>query len=108
MNIRIITMLLVAVACMTASAQTKPRWVQKGVKAMNNERSNKSYVFHTFATYGIDINKLENERFKPLMEYVSKEYGTDIDGMKLDSLSSDSYRKLRDSFLPSDCIDLLL
>ena len=83
-------MLLVAAACMMVSAQTKPLWVQKGVKAMNNERSNKSYGFHTFATFGADINQLEVERFKPLMENVSKVYGTDIDGIKLDSLCSDS------------------
>ena len=104
MNIRIITLLLVAMACMTVSAQPKPRWVQKGVKAMNNERSNKSYDFHTFATSGVDINELETERFKPLMEYVSKEYGTDIDRMKLDSLSSDgcSRTTYRLSFLSQD------
>ena len=104
MNIRIITMLLVAATCMTVSAQPKPHWVQKGVKAMNNECSNKSYGFHTFATFGADINQLEAERFKPLMEYVSKEYGTDMDGMKLDSLSSDSCSRTtyRLSFLSQD------
>ena len=104
MNIKIITMLLVAAACMTVSAQTKPRWVQKGVKAMNNERSNKSYGFHTFATFGTDINRLETERFKPLMECVSKEYGTDIAGMKLDSLCSNSCSRTtyRLTFLSQD------
>ena len=104
MSIRIITMLLVAVACMTASAQTKPRWVQKRVKAMNNERSNNSYGFYTFATFGADINQLETERFKPLMEYVSKEYGTDIGGIKFDSLGSDSCSRTtyRLSFLTQD------
>ena len=104
MNIRIIAMLLIAVACMTASAQTKPRWVQKGVKAMNNERSNKSYGFHAFATFGADINQPEIERFKPLMEYVSKEYGIAIDGMKLDSLGSDDCSRItyRLSFLSQD------
>ena len=104
MNIRIITMLLVAVAYMTASAQTRPRWVQKGVKAMNNECSNKSYGFHRFTTFGEDINELEAERFKPLMKYVSKEYRTDIDRMKLDSLSSDSCSRTtyRLSFLSQD------
>ena len=104
MNIKIITMLLVAAAYMTVSAQTKPRWVQKGVKAMNNERSSKSYGFHTFATFSVDINQLETERFKPLMEYVSKEYRTDIDGIKLDSLSSDSCSRTtyRLTFLSQD------
>lgn len=97
-------MLLVAATCMTASAQPKPRWVQKGIKAMNNARSNKSYGFHKFYSYGTDLNELEYERLKPLMEYVSKEYGTDIDGMKLDSLSSDSCSRTtyRLSFLSQD------
>lgn len=87
-----------------ADAQPKPHWVQKGVKSMNNECSNKSYGFHTFATFGADINQLETERFKPLMEYVSKEYGIDIGGMKLDSLNSDgcSRTTYRLSFLSQD------
>ena len=104
MNIRIIAMLLIAAACMTVSAQTKPLWVQKGVKTMNNERSYKSYDFHMFTTYGADTSLLESERFKLLMEYVSKEYGTDIDGIKLDSLCSDggSRTMYRLSFLSQD------
>ena len=87
-----------------ADAQPKPHWVQKGVKAMNNERSNKGYGFHTFSTYGADINQLEAERFKPLMEYVSKKYGTVIDGMKLDSLCSNSCSRTtyRLTFLSQD------
>ena len=97
-------MLLVAATCMTVSAQPKPHWVQKGVKAMNNERSNKSYGFHKFHSYGVDINQLETECFKPLMEYVSKKYGTDIGGVKLDSLGSDSCNRTtyRMTFLSQD------
>ena len=104
MNIKVITMLSVAVAYMTVSAQPQPRWVQKGVKAMDNERSNKGYGFHRFTTYGADINELENDRFKPLMDYVSKEYGTDIDIIKLDSLSSDGCSRITYhlSFLSQD------
>ena len=97
-------MLLVTTAYMTVSAQPKPRWVQKGVKAMNNERSKKGYGFHRFTTYGADINELENDRFKPLMDYVSKEYGTDIGIIKLDSLNSDGCSRItfRLSFLSQD------
>lgn len=50
-------MLLIAVAYMTMSAQTKPCWVQKEIKTMNS--SNKSYGFRTFATYSVDINQQE-------------------------------------------------
>lgn len=67
-----ILLFIIALHSVIADAQPKPRWVQKGVKAMNNERLNKNYGFHTFATFGADINQLKAERFKPLMEFFSK------------------------------------
>ena len=67
-----ILLFIIALHSVIADAQPKPHWVQKGVKAMNNECSNKSYGFHKFYSYGADINELETEWFKPLIEFFSK------------------------------------
>ncbi len=68
----------------------KPRWVDKGEKSMNKQRSNDSYYFKIFNTYGMDANKLKAERYEPLLTYVRERYGADYKEMELDSLRLDS------------------
>lgn len=105
MKTKIIVMMLMAAACITVSAQIRPRWVgQKGVRTLNSERSNKSYNFYIFDTFGADINLLKAERFLPLIEHVGKEYGTGVDKIQLDSLrfDGDSRTTYRLSFQSQD------
>lgn len=71
---------------MLAQQNTKPLWIQKGEKPLNKERSNGSYYFKVFNTYGTDANKLKEERLQPLLTYVREHYGADHEQMKLDSL----------------------
>lgn len=70
----------------TATAQTKPLWVQKGEKSLAKEQSNESYYFKVFNTYGMDVNILKNQRFQPLLEHVCKYYQADPKQVELDSL----------------------
>lgn len=88
--------------CLPASAQmqSKPRWVQKGEKSMDRQRSNESYRFKVFNTYDVDVNKLMAERFNPLLTYVRETYQADLMSLRLDSLrlSTDTLTTYRVSF----------
>ncbi len=83
-----------------AQQNTKPLWIQKGEKPLNKDRFNESYYFKVFNTYGMDVNKLKEERFQPLLTYVRERYGADYEQMKLDSLclNSDTLTTYRIAF----------
>lgn len=70
----------------TAATEPAPRWVQKGVKSLNRERTDKNYRFCTFTTTGTDVMQLQTIR--PLLEYIGKQYDVNPDAMQLDSLSA--------------------
>ena len=102
MNMKKIAKLLLAVAwlvsAVTVSAQTKPRWVQEGVKSLNHECKDGSYRFHAFRTSGTDLSLLESERFEPLKEELGIRYGVATDRMQLDSITGDGRTTYRISF----------
>lgn len=106
MNLKNVMALLVVQVCLvfclpvSAQMQSKPRWAQKGEKSMNKQRSNESYRFKVFNTWGIDANKLREERFEPLLTYVRECYDADHNQMRLDSVRSgaDSITTYRISF----------
>ena len=102
MNMKKIAMLLLTAAwlviSMTVSAQTKPRWVQDGVRSLNRECKDCSYRFHAFRTSGIDLSLLESGRFEPLKEELGNRYGVATDRMQLDSITGDGRTTYRISF----------
>ena len=102
MNMKKIAMLLLTAAwlviAMTVSAQTKPRWVQKGVRSLNRECKDGSYRFHAFRTSGADLSLLESGRFEPLKEELAARYGVATDRMQLDSMTGDGRTTYRISF----------
>lgn len=88
---KIMRLLLSAAACLQLTAtvwaaEPEPVWVQKGVKPLNRERTNKSYGFHAFETFGEDVGALQAERFRPLKEHIGEQYGVSAESMQLDSL----------------------
>lgn len=88
-----IAMLLPAVLlALSVSAETRPQWVQKGVESLNNKVTDRAYGFQSFRTVSADRNRLELERFKPLMEYVGGEYGVAVESMSLDRLAASGGR----------------
>lgn len=93
----------IAAACLLLSsaipAQTKPRWVQKGVKSLNKERIDKNYRFCEFTTSGTDVTRLQADRFQPLLEYIGAQYGANPDMMQLDSVEYAGRTTYRISFL---------
>lgn len=78
-----VSLLLLSAA---ASAQTKPQWVQNGVKALNRARSNDGYEFRTFTTTGQNIRTLEAQGLMPLKEYAGGLYGVGAEQMLVDTL----------------------
>lgn len=95
MNLRnaagLLAMQVCLLLCLPAPAQvqSKPRWAQKGEKSMDRQRSNGSYRFKVFNTYGLDANRLRAERFSPLLTYVRETYQADLESVRLDSLRLD-------------------
>lgn len=69
---------------------TKPLWVQKGEKALNKQRTNETYYFKSFNTYGMDEVSLNQSRFAPLLTHVRERYQADFKEMRLDSVQKDS------------------
>lgn len=82
---------LVLLACLLlpliATAQSKPRWVQKGVKAMNKARTNDTYEFISTEAFGADVNTLRREHLKPLVERIADKYELSASSAKIDTLS---------------------
>lgn len=62
---------------LSVNAQSTPRWVDKGVKDLNKQRTNNTYDFWVFHDHGPLLEQLEEDSEKALMEYVSKTYYSD-------------------------------
>lgn len=72
---RLLVLLIAMSACVISQAQDKPRWALKGVESLNKERTNESYKFVKFETFGGELKQLQQERFQPLVEYLASTYG---------------------------------
>lgn len=78
---------LILLTSVAATAQDKPRWVLKGVDDLQKERSNDSYNFRSFETFGPEIDPLRQERFNPLVGYLARTFGADSASAKVTLIS---------------------
>lgn len=82
--------LLLVLACLCFStgayAKAKPRWVSKGIKELNAQRTNDTYTFHVLNSENGDDGVLVLDRFIPLEEYVESVYDVPRSTMTLDSI----------------------
>lgn len=69
---RFLTVITLIFLAFSAQAQDKPRWAIKGANDLNEQRTNKTYTFVKFETFGGDLAQLRNESTKPLVEYLAK------------------------------------
>lgn len=72
-----------------SNAQDKPSWVNKGLASLENKRSNDSYNFRKFETFGPEIDRLRQERFNPLIGYLARTFGADSATAKVTLISGD-------------------
>lgn len=84
----ILLLLLTVNFCISfnANAEPTPRWVKKGVKELNQKRTNDSYSFHIFHHEDVDRNRFEVDNFKSLLEYVDSVYDVDQSQIFVDSI----------------------
>jgi len=71
---RFLILILLLGTAAIAGAQDKPRWAQKGIASLNKERTNDTYEFVKFETFGGDLDQLRKERLDTLIQYFSKRY----------------------------------
>lgn len=97
--------ILAALPCAAQEKTTKvkPIWVQNGENGLNKQRSNETYRFKMFNTYGLDAGKLKAERLRPLLVHICELYGADIQQLQIDSTlnSGDSMATYRIGFADS-------
>lgn len=55
------SLLLLLLTLVPALSKDKPRWAIKGVSDINGKRSNDSYRFVKFETFGGDLSQLRSE-----------------------------------------------
>lgn len=97
--------ILAALPCAAQEKPTKvkPIWVQNGENGLNKQRSNETYRFKMFNTYGLDAGKLKAERLRPLLVHICELYGADIQKLQIDSTlnSGDNMATYRIGFADS-------
>lgn len=71
---RLLLLILLLGSVATVTAQDKPRWANKGVSSLNKKRSNDTYEFVKFETFGGSIDRLRQESGDNLAEYFAKRY----------------------------------
>ncbi len=85
-------LLTIAAACFLSApdvlAGIKPSWVRQGEEMMNRKRVSDNYVFKVFQTWDGDYQNLWENRFEPLLNYLSERYDANPALMQLDSLAS--------------------
>ena len=72
------------------AAEPTPRWVKKGVKELNKERSNDSYKFYVSQMLYPNAKVVANDRFRSLLHYVDTTYGVSPMVMSLDSIVTEN------------------
>lgn len=85
---RILLTAVTAVLALSAQSQDKPRWAIKGVDDLNKERTNETYRFVKFETFGGDLALLRNESSTPLVEYLASTFGLPDDRASVSELSA--------------------
>lgn len=80
------TFILLCVS-LISGAQDKPRWAQKGVASIEKERTNDTYQFVKFETFGSDLDQLRKERFDTLIQYFATTYRLDANSASVTPLS---------------------
>ncbi len=80
-------------------AQDKPRWAIKGVSDINSQRTNQTYNFVKFETFGGDLATLRNESTKPLVEYLCNTFALSADNARVEPLSPEA---MAERSLPND------
>ena len=87
---KVVTLLAAAFVLLPAMtfAQTKPLWLQRGVKPLNEMRTNGSYEFHILNVSLSDIAMLEVDRLVLLEDYIAAKYRVNPLDIVVDSLRS--------------------
>lgn len=86
---RLLIIALLLLTGMTAMAQDKPHWAIKGVSDLNTQRTNQTYNFVKFETFGGDLAALRNESTKPLVEYLCSTFGLSDTDASVKQISPD-------------------
>lgn len=87
---RLLIIALFMLTALGAISQDKPRWAIKGVSDINSERTNRTYSFVKFETFGGDLAALRNESTRPLVEYLCSTFGLSDDNASVEQLTPDT------------------
>lgn len=68
---------------MVLKAETKPRWVSKGVKELNKQRSNDTYSFHVFFQRDQRESRYEYDDYSALRNYIESTYQVPADDVAI-------------------------
>ncbi len=82
-------LLLLMGSAFSASSQDKPRWAQKGVSSLNKERTNDTYEFVKFETFGGDLERLRKERLDTLIQYFANHYNLNSESADVTAISGE-------------------
>ena len=87
---KVVTLLAAAFVLLPAMtfAQTKPLWLQRGVKPLNEMRTNGSYEFRILNVSQSDITMLEVDRLVLLEDHIAAKYRVNPLDIVVDSLRS--------------------
>lgn len=96
---RLLIIALFLLTGMAAVAQDKPRWAIKGVSDLNTQRTNQTYNFVKFETFGGDLAALRNESTNPLVEYLCSTFGLSDDNASVEQITADA---MTERSLPND------
>lgn len=86
---RFLLLLLLLGTAFNVSSQDKPRWAQKGVASLNKERTNDTYEFVKFETFGGDLERLRKERLDTLIRYFADHYSLNEDAATVTTISGE-------------------
>lgn len=86
---RFLLLFLFIGATFAIHAQDKPRWAQKDVSSLEKERTNDTYRFVKFETFGGDLDQLRKERLDTLVQYFADTYALDREKATVTPISGD-------------------
>lgn len=95
---RLFIIIMLAIPAIAGQAQDKPRWASKGAGHLQDKRSNDTYRFVKFETFGGDLTQLRNEQTRPLIEYLASTFGLEADKAEARVISTGG----GDASLPND------
>lgn len=92
----LVLFIVVSVSVQGLMAQSTPRWVEKGVKELNNKRTNDSYEFWIYHNHGQDISEIEKEAQNSLEQYVNEHYFAD--SIKIKTIGEQPFKTFEVSY----------